>query len=29
MTSPKKKLPEEEQKVGDGKPPVHTRFSKG
>jgi hypothetical protein len=29
MTSPKKKLPEEEHKVGYGKPPVHTRFSKG
>jgi hypothetical protein len=29
MTSPKKKLPEEEHKVGYGKPPVHTRFRKG
>ena len=29
MISRKKKLPEEEHRVGYGKPPVHTRFSKG
>ena len=29
MTSPKKKLPAENHKGGYGKPPVHTRFSKG
>jgi hypothetical protein len=29
MTSPEKELPAENHKVGYGKPPVHTRFSKG